>query len=139
MRAVLDTNTVVSALLWGGTPNELLAAATEERIELYTSAALVAELTDVLSRMKFAPRLARANRTVATLIAQYTGLAETIVAARINPVVLADPDDDHVLACALAARAELIVSGDAHLLNLKHYQGIPIVSATAALAFIAKP
>lgn len=43
-------------------------------------------------------------------------------------------DDDHVLACALAAKADLIVSGDAHLLNLKTYQGVPIVSAAEALA-----
>ena len=139
MRAVLDTNTVVSALLWCGAPNGLLAAATAERIELYTSAALVAELTNVLGRAKFAPRLARANRTVATLIAQYTGLAETIMAARIALTVLADPDDDHVLACALGARADLIVSGDMHLLNLKRYHHIRILSATAALGLIAKP
>ena len=45
-----------------------------------------------------------------------------------------DADDDHVLACALAAQADLIVSGDAHLLNLKTYHRIPIVSATEALA-----
>jgi predicted nucleic acid-binding protein len=44
-----------------------------------------------------------------------------------------DPDDDHVLACALAAQADLIVSGDAHLLNLKNYQSIPIVAAAEAL------
>ena len=44
------------------------------------------------------------------------------------------PDDDHVLACALAAQADLIVSGDSDLLNLKRYQGIEIVTAAAALA-----
>lgn len=133
MRAVLDTNTVVSALLWGGAPKGLLTAAAEERIELYTSAALIAELTDVLGRAKFAPRLALANRTVAMLIEQYKGLIETVVAAPIAPVVLRDPDDDHVLACALAAQADLIVSGDAHLLDLKAYQGIPVVTAAEAL------
>lgn len=47
--------------------------------------------------------------------------------------MLRDPDDDHVLACALAAHADLIVSGDSHLLELKGYQGIPIVSAAEAL------
>ena len=57
MRVVLDTNTFVSALLWGGAPGDLLTAATEERIERYTSVALIAELTDVLGREKFQPRL----------------------------------------------------------------------------------
>jgi predicted nucleic acid-binding protein len=53
--------------------------------------------------------------------------------ATIAPTVLADPDDDHVLACALAAKAELIVSGDRHLLHLHEYQGIPILNTADAL------
>jgi predicted nucleic acid-binding protein len=92
----------------------------------------------VLGREKFATRLARANRTAATLIEQYTGLAETINPASIAPTVLADPEDDHVLACALAAGADLIVSGDAHLRNLKSYQSMSIMNASAALALITK-
>lgn len=49
-----------------------------------------------------------------------------------------DPDDDHVLACALAAQADLVVSGDSHLLDLNSYQGIPIVGAAEALERIAR-
>jgi predicted nucleic acid-binding protein len=47
--------------------------------------------------------------------------------------VLAEPDDDHVLACALAAKAEIIVSGDRHLLDLREYQDIPILNTADAL------
>jgi len=54
----------------------------------------------------------------------------------ITPVILADPDDDAVLACAVAARAEIIVSGDSHLLDLKDYEGILIVTAAHLLARI---
>ncbi len=49
-----------------------------------------------------------------------------------------DPDDDHVLACALAAQAELIVSGDRDLLTLREYQGMPILSTADTLARIAE-
>lgn len=52
-------------------------------------------------------------------------------------VVPNDPDDDHVLACALAAKADLIVSGDRHLLALNRYQNIPIVSPAEAVNRIA--
>jgi len=69
----------------------------------------------------------------------YAELATVVTPASILPTILADPDDDYVLACALAAQADLIVSGDAHLLNLKTYHRIRIVSATEALALIAKP
>jgi predicted nucleic acid-binding protein len=54
----------------------------------------------------------------------------------IEPVIIADPDDDVVLACAIAARAEAIVSGDNHLLDLKQYEGIPILTAAQLLAQI---
>ena len=47
-----------------------------------------------------------------------------------------DPDDDHILACALCAKAQLIVSGDSHLLDLKAYQGIPIRTASVAVGEI---
>ncbi len=64
-------------------------------------------------------------------------IAILTAAARIEGTGSADPDDEHVIACALAAQADLIVSGDAHLLDLKSYQRIPILTATAALAMIA--
>lgn len=51
-------------------------------------------------------------------------------------MIFDDPDDDHVLACALAAQANLIVSGDHHLLDLKTYQGIRIVTASEALQLL---
>jgi len=138
VRVVLDTNAVVSALLWGGIPDQLLTAATEGRIELYTSEPLLAELTEVLPRPKFAQRIQKAGRTVGQLVEQYRGLAEVVEPAAITSGTLADPDDDHVLACALAARVDLIVSGDAHLLNLKAYQRIPIVTVAEALTRLAQ-
>ena len=51
-------------------------------------------------------------------------------------MILDDPDDDAVLACALAAQAEVIVSGDGHLLSLKNYEGIDILTAPDLLARI---
>ncbi len=138
VRLVLDTNTVVSGLLWGSTPSLLIEAALEGRIEVFTSHALLLELEDVLPRRKFARRIAASGFSVAQLTARFALLAETVAPAVISPVS-ADPDDDHVLACALAAQADFIVSGDPDLLNLKSYQGIAIVGTAEALRRIARP
>lgn len=138
MRLVLDTNTVVSGLLWNALPSRLIEAALQGQVELFTSRALTLELEDVLPRRKLARRVAVSGLSIEQLAARYALLAQVVVAADIPTVVLADPDDDHVLACALAAQADLIVSGDSDLLNLKSYQGIPVVDTAEALARIAR-
>ncbi|OFZ86350.1 MAG: putative toxin-antitoxin system toxin component, PIN family [Betaproteobacteria bacterium RIFCSPLOWO2_12_FULL_62_58] len=139
MRAVADTNTVVSGLLWYGAPRTFLDTARAGAISLYTSGALLAELADVLPRAKLAKRVAASGMSVKELARRYALLAQRITPAEIDPVVLADADDDAVIACALAARADLIVSGDKRVRNLKTYHGIRIVGVNEALALIAKP
>ena len=98
-RIVPDTNIVVSGLLWRGNPRRILDAARDGIIKLYTSPVLLAELEDVLSREKFARRLATANVTVQDLVSGFSALATVIEAEPIEPVILVDPDDDAVLAC----------------------------------------
>lgn len=136
MRVVADTNTLVSGLLWHGNPRRVLDAARAGALQMYTTAALLAELEEVLQRPKFIQRLALAGVTSHTLVFGYAALARLIEPAEITPVILADPDDDAVLACAVAARAEIIVSGDSHLLDLKDYEGILIVTAAHLLTRI---
>ncbi len=138
MRLVLDTNVVAAGFLWQGPPHRLVQRALDGAIDLAVSPALLVELEGILQRKKFAPRLAKQALSVAGLILRYAELAQLVQPASIAPVVLADPDDDHVLACALAAQADLIVSGDTHLLDLKTYQGIPIVRAAEALRRIGQ-
>ncbi len=134
MRTVPDTNIVVSGLLWRENPRRVLDAARDGIIELFTSPVLIEELEDVLSREKFAKRLEAASVTVQELLEGYSALATVIDAEPIEPVIIRDPDDDAVLACALSAEAEIIVSGDDDLLDLKEYQGIRILTATEFLA-----
>lgn len=133
MRIVADTNVVVSALLWSGPPREILTAAREQVIALYTSAPLIAELEDVLGRPKLAQRLAAIGRTPADLLDRYMALVRFVTPVPLSTVISRDPDDDQVLATAVAAHAVLIVSGDRDLLDLGRYQEMPIVDAVAAM------
>ena len=138
MRVVADTNTVVSAFLWGGAPADVLTAAREQRLTLITSATLIAELEEVLAREKFAKRITGVGSTVADLLVGYRGLAQLVRTTPMAPVSR-DPDDDHVLACALAADARLIVTRDQDLLTLDPFRDIRILAAREALTLIAEP
>jgi hypothetical protein len=137
MRLVLDTNAVVSAVIGSSAPARLIELASDGEIDLYSSTALLAELTDVLSREDIARRLARNSRSAAEVIALYESLIDSVLPASIAPTA-PDPDDDAVLACALAAQADLIVSGDKRLRNLKHFHAIPILDPAQALVRIAQ-
>lgn len=137
MRLVADTNVVVSGLLWLGHPGRLLEAAALGRVTLYTSLALLAELSTTLSRPKLVRPIARSGLTLEDLLGRYLNVAVVVEPTDVPRVVSDDPDDDQVLACALAARAELVVSGDKHLLELGgQYQGIPIVTPAQAVQLI---
>jgi hypothetical protein len=132
VRVVLDTNVVASALLWGGTPRVLLQAAREKRIELFTSTPMLAELSDILGRRKFSKKIAASQLTIDQLVDGYALLA-SVVRPAATPRIAPDPDDDVVIGTALAAKAELIVTGDKPLLTVIEHQGVRIVGVSEAV------
>ena len=109
--------------------------ARERKITLCTSLELLAELAEVMARDKFAERLRAAGVSAIELVQDYARLTETITLDPLPEPVI-ERDDDHVFACAVSAKARLIVFGDSHLLDLKAYQGIPIHTASVALGEI---
>lgn len=135
-RWVLDTNVVVSALLWGGQPERLLRAATEGEVELCTSPELLAELRDVLGRDHLARHLARLQSNVEQSLEAYARLTYRISPLHTPRVVPDDADDDHVIAAALAAQATAVVSGDRHLLSMGHFEDLPILTVAHAVALL---
>ncbi len=140
MRIVLDTNLLVSAILVpGSVPRQLFDAARAGEFELCTSEVLLAELLDVMGRAKFAARLAQAGWTPQAIVDSVRALSLVVAPASVPRVVPTDPDDDHVLAAALAGAADLIASGDRRdLLPLGSYAGIAIVTAREALEHLAR-
>ncbi|MFZ5844761.1 MAG: putative toxin-antitoxin system toxin component, PIN family [Pseudomonadota bacterium] len=134
MRIVLDTNAVISALFWGGPPRRIMDIARHgDTLRLYTSTTLLAELADVLSRDKFIPYLAAHNLTPAAIMQRYGVLTMTLTPPVIARTVPRDADDDAVIACAIAACADMIVTGDRHLLELHPFRNIAILTPADAL------
>ena len=134
VRAVIDTNVLLSGLIWHGTPHRLIEHVRAGTLTLVSSPALLTELAEVIARAKFAAILARSNTNPERMLAEIRLLAEIVDPPPLPAPVSRDPDDDVVLALAVAAQADLIVSGDADLLVLGVYAGIPIVSPADALA-----
>ena len=126
MRVVLDTNVLVSALFWHGAPHAIFELAEERQIEIAASEDIIQEFLGVLGRPKFLPYFEEADLTLLAVIEKLIPLIQVFVPVRGISVIAKDPSDDKFLACAIAARAFCIISGDRHLLEIKNFRGIPI-------------
>jgi putative PIN family toxin of toxin-antitoxin system len=122
-RVVLDTNVYISALMFGGLPGSLLDLALLRSFTLIISPALLDELDEKL-RAKFGV----SPEDAAFLRARLENLAQVVEPGEALSVIAEDPDDNRVIECAVKGGADLIVSGDRHLLKLARYNGISIVA-----------
>ena len=130
MKVVFDTNVVASASFWRGAPFDCLAAWAQGRCEAVVSSALLAEYHETLEEL----RLDYPRRKYVGWVEALTESAELVFPVERVTGATPDSDDEMVLECALAVEADFIVSGDKkHLLALRQFQGIPIVSAAEFL------
>jgi putative PIN family toxin of toxin-antitoxin system len=129
VRLVLDSNVVISAFLFGGPPKRLLQHVISGVAQGFTSLAILDEIRDVLQRPKFG----LSPEQAITFVEEFHELCRIVTPKIRVRAVPADPDDNAVLECALEAGATLIVSGDSHLLDLRRWRGIRILTPTAAL------
>lgn len=124
-RVVLDTNVLISALCFGGSPGRIVEAALAGKIALFTSAVLIDEFKGVMEA-KFPDRREAILDTLDELSQLWNVVPQSDL-PRIRQIA-ADPADDRVLECAVAADADCIVSGDKHLRSLGRFGKIPILS-----------
>lgn len=125
-RVILDTNILISGLIWRGIPGKAIDAATAYRFRLLLSDSLLQELQITLHRPKFAKTIAASGQRVDDLIGKLIQASIFVQPAEVPDDVVRDPKDRHVLACAVGGSADCIVSGDADLLTLGSYAQIPI-------------
>lgn len=127
IRVVLDTNVVVSALLFGGPPGNLILQWKKGAIQPLISQPIIDEYLRVLAYPKFKLTEQELNFLFYQEILPFF---ETVVTSA-NPlpeIIKDDPSDDMFLHCAMAGRASIVVSGDRHLLKLNSYEQIKIMS-----------
>lgn len=134
-RAVFDTNVLFSAIGWGGVPGQCLDAAEHGQVQSCTSPYILSELAD-----KLLTKLDRTPTEVERILASLLGFMEVLAVPRRVFGATSDPADDQILDCAVAARADVLVTGDRrHLLPLGRFQSIEIITPAALIARIASP
>jgi len=129
-RVVIDTNVVVSALLFGGVTGKLVPLWKTGRILVLTSKEMIEEYLRVLAYPKFE----LSEEEINYLLYQESLYYFEIVRTKPGPVIVEeDPSDDMFIRCAEAGKANKILSGDQHLLNLKSYGKIKILTPSQFL------
>lgn len=135
-KVVFDTNTLISGLLWDGNEARVIEKAENKEIRLFISPEMIEELEKVLKREKFCKKLEGKEYTVDKAVSKIALIATLIKPTRKINVIKEDPEDNRVLECAVSAKVDIIVSGDSHLLDLKDYSGIDIITASEFIKHI---
>ncbi|MBI2176679.1 putative toxin-antitoxin system toxin component, PIN family [Candidatus Woesearchaeota archaeon] len=136
LNVVFDTNIFVSAIFWQkGNPHRLFELAIDQKIKAFTSVEILGELLRVLRR-DFPGQ--GQEETILDYLSLILKRIKIVEAKAKLDVVKNDPDDNKILECAVACGADYIVTGDKHLLDLKEYERIKIITA-ATLVGIMRP
>ncbi len=124
MIAVFDTNVLIAAIITEGVCSKLLSRARAKEVHLISCPFIMTEIRRVLSK-----RFRLSHEEIASAIEPISEAIDQIIEHNLKVTnICRDRDDDHVLACALAAKAEYLVTGDSDLLEIKNFQGIKIIT-----------
>ena len=127
---VLDTNVLISAIVFGGRPREVLEKVISGAFVMAISTEMLDEFQGVLEGRKFR----YPGAIVRTIVNELLAVSELVRPAMKVQVIKADPADNRILECALESRVVCIVTGDRHLLELGQFEGIPILDVATFLA-----
>ena len=139
LKIVLDTNVFVSALINPrGKPAQILNYVFESKVRLFTSPSIIEELERVLSYPKLVKRHGLEKQELKKFVSDLLSILSLVEGKKAIEVIAEDPADNNYLSCALDAKADFIVSGDIHLLNLREYEGIQIITPSQFLEMLEK-
>lgn len=134
-RIVIDSNVVISGFIFGGPPAQILKHIVEGSVQCFTSLHILDEIRNVLQRPKFG----LSPEQSLSFVEELHALCQVVNPTKKVNAIKADPDDNIILECASAANASIIVSGDSHLLGLREWRGINILSPSEFLKVMSNP
>ncbi len=124
VKAVIDTNVYIFAVLFGGNSEKIIEAGRDGQIELLVSPHIITEIADILRR-----KFSWSHLQISEVMSDVRDTAVIVTPAESIRAVKADKSDNRILECAVEGRADYIISGDIkHLQSLKEFKGIPILS-----------
>lgn len=132
VKAVLDTNVYISAILFAGKPERIRKLSKEGKIEVFISEIIIAEIAEVLRRT-----FDWENWKISQTIDEIREIATLVIPGRTLSIIK-DDDDNRILECAAESKVQYVVSGDKHLLSLKRYEGIEILSPAQFLRIVSR-
>ena len=139
MKVVFDTNVLVSATFWVGEAFEAIRLVEEKKAESFLSREILAEYYEVMRGEEITKKTSRKNLFANALLAKVIALSRKAEPKRKLNVIPEDPEDNKILECAVEARADCIVTyNKAHLLKLKEFEGIRIISPKEFLKIAGK-
>ncbi len=137
IRAVLDTNVVVSGIIKGGSPpGRISAALFQRRFIAVTSSALLTEAARVLSYPKISRRYHLERETINSIMTSLTLVSDCVETPKVSWKASPDPDDDLFLACALQGNADYVVTGDQDFRSMGSFQGVQLITAESFLKLL---
>lgn len=123
MKIVLDTNVLISGIFFSGPPYRILKAWQEGEIKIIASEKILSEYQRVAEELSHQFPSVDIDRILELI----TVHAEIVDSSDFQVIICEDPDDNKFIACALASKSKIIVSGDKHLINVSGYKGIQVL------------
>ena len=134
IKAILDTNVLISGVFWKGPPFEILKAWQEQRFRLAISLPILEEFRRVLDEFAKERQMLVLNSVLKVIELR----SEIVKPVPFSEPVCSDPDDDKFLEAAIAAGADYIVSGDKALLNVKFHHEVEVVRPSRFLKLLSR-
>ena len=131
LKIVPDTNVYISGIIFGGNPRKVLELAKDKKVVAFTSTSILLEVAEKLNQ-KFHWDEEKVSKTLKAI----SKITEVVIPATRLSVVKKDPTDNKIIECALESEANYIISGDKHLLDIREFEGIQIITSGNLLKII---